>query len=84
MDASPLPWPERDILARSPNSALGAPELFDNPEVRSGFADLSRQPLPGPQIADVVRRAARWHIRAALQPRDLRRVMQGARFMLGR
>lgn len=32
MDATPLSWLERDFLARSPNSALGAPKLFDNPK----------------------------------------------------
>ncbi|MDB6454791.1 glycosyltransferase family 2 protein [Falsirhodobacter sp. 20TX0035] len=84
MQASALSGLERDMLARSPNSALGAPELFASAEVRAGLLALSRMPGPGPEIVAVLRRAARWHVRAAIKARDWRCGLNGARFLLGR
>lgn len=84
MAAAPLAPAEREMLARSPNSALGAPELFSSPEVRSGLAALSRMAAPGAEMAAIIRRASRWHVRAALQARDWHRAAQGVRFLLAR
>lgn len=82
LDCSSLSPFEREMLARSPNSPLGAPELFE-PANRRKLAALSHMPAPGPEIAAVVRRAARWHLRAALGARDWPLVMKGVRLMLG-
>ena len=84
MAAAPLAPAEREMLARSPNSALGAPELFSSPEVRSGLAALSRMAAPGAEMAAIIRRDSRWHVRAALQARDWHRAAQGVRFLLAR
>lgn len=75
---------EREILKRSPNSSLGAPELFASPSIRAGLAALSGMAAPGPEMARVVRRAARWYIRAALRTRDWRLVMNGVRLLASR
>lgn len=84
MNPAPLSAIEREMLARSPNSTLGAPELFQDPEIRLALAALSRRPPPGPEMAAVLRRAARWHIRAALRSGDWRQAMRGVRFLLAR
>lgn len=84
MHSSALSPLEREMLARSPNSPLGAPELFTSPQIRSEFLALSRMPLAGSEMAAVVRRAARWYIRVAVKSRDWRFAMNGARFLLGR
>lgn len=75
---------ERDMLARSPNSTLGAPELFLSPEVRAGFRALTRMSAPGPEIAKLVKRAGRWHVKAAIKSRDWPVVLNGLRLLLGR
>lgn len=75
---------ERDMLARSPNSTLGAPELFMVPEVRRAFHALTRLPAPGPEIARIVRRAARWHVKAAMKSRNWLLMMSGLLFLAGR
>lgn len=84
MDPAPLSGIEREMLARSPNSALGAPELFADAEVRSGLVALSRMASPGLEMAAVVRRASRWHVRAAMRAGEWRQAMQGVRFLLAR
>lgn len=84
IDPAPLIPLERRMLERSPNSPLGAPELFADASVRRGLRALLRLPSPGPEIAAVLRRSSRWHIRDALQMRDWRRAAQGARFLLAR
>lgn len=81
---SPLTNFEREMLLRSPNSSLGAPELFTSPHVRANFAALRRMPKPGPQIAKIVRHAARWHIRAAVKSRDWRFAINGVKFIIGK
>lgn len=84
MDPAPLAELEREMLARSPNSALGAPELLTNPVVRRGLVALSRMTSPGPEMAATLRQASRWHVRAAVRAGDWRRAAQGVRFLLAR
>lgn len=84
MDPAPLAELEREMLARSPNSALGAPELLANAAVRRGLVALSRMASPGPEMAAILRQASRWHVRAAVQAGDWRRAAQGVRFLLAR
>lgn len=80
--SAPLSSLERKMLERSPNSPLGATELFSDLAVRSELKALMRMSSPGPEMMAVLRRASRWHIRAALQIRDWRRAIQGLRLML--
>lgn len=84
METAPLTRLERNILARSPNSTLGAPELFEDGDVRSALTALSRMAFPGPKMAAIVRRSARWHVRAALRQGDWRRAAQGVHLLLAR
>lgn len=84
MGSAPLSGIEREMLARSPNSALGAPELFADAKVRSGLAALSRMASPGAEMAAVLRRASRWHIRMAIRAGEWRQAMRGVRLLLAR
>lgn len=82
--SSPLIPLERRMIERSPNSPLGAPELFSDRAVRLELKALMRMSSPGPELVSVLRRSSRWHIRAALQMRNWRLAAQGARFLLAR
>ena len=84
MDPAPLTELEREMLARSPNSALGAPELFADAAVRRGLVALSRMVSPGPEMAAILRRASRWHVRAAIRAGDWRHAGRGVRLLLAR
>lgn len=84
MEPAPLAELEREMLARSPNSALGAPELFADKAVRQGLVALSRMTSSGSEMAAILRRASRWHVRAAIRAGDWRHVIRGTRFLLAR
>lgn len=84
VDSAPLSPLERKMLERSPNSPLGAPELFLDSAVRSELKALMHMSSPGPEMMAVLRRASRWHIRVALRMRDWHRTVQGVRLMLVR
>ncbi|WP_410217325.1 glycosyltransferase family 2 protein [Paracoccus sp. (in: a-proteobacteria)] len=82
MSPSPLSVIEREMLARSPNSAIGAPELFTCRKVRSELASLANMPSPGPEITSVISRSSLWYGRAAFKSRHWRRMWQVMRFQL--
>lgn len=84
VDSAPLSLLECKMLERSPNSPLGATELFLDSAVRLELKALMRMSSPGPEMIAVLRRASRWHIRAALRMRDWHRAAQGVRVMLAR